>query len=285
MNLISNENNYSFVFIDIDQIRNFTIINLKIKNENYYQIHPIGNCKKYYVLKITKRVNYENTYNFLIEYEIQQLLKHRNILKTFNIFLNDSIYLHSILYENWQYTLDQRIKMGPLTNVELNEFLYQIAEGMKYVHSKNIIHRNLNHQSIVLKNNEIKITKFDLSIFNLPDEQLDSLEKDRIDSMEYTAPEIKYNEIYDEKVNVYSFGMIVLFFVNKGTIPNSLIKSNRIVYNSLLTTYWTDFINQCINCDPHKRPSFEIICNTMSLNFYSLISISQSEKKRNEIIY
>jgi serine/threonine protein kinase len=77
------------------------------------------------------------------------------------------------------------------------------------MHKKNITHRDLKPENILLEskdrnNLEIKISDFGFSCFFDPKEGLDLV----LGSPLYMAPEIILNKKYNEKVDIWSIGVI-----------------------------------------------------------------------------
>ena len=84
------------------------------------------------------------------------------------------------------------------------------------MHSKNIVHRDIKPENILLegksdKNYEIKISDFGFSCFFDPSEGLELF----IGSPLYMAPEIIQNKIYNEKVDIWSIGVISYMLLTK----------------------------------------------------------------------
>ena len=83
------------------------------------------------------------------------------------------------------------------------EIFIQCLRGLTYIHEQNIIHRYLKHDTIIFdSNDQVKIINFKYAI------EKDKNDNNKIDIGFLTAPEMKKKEDYDEKVDVYSLGII-----------------------------------------------------------------------------
>lgn len=95
---------------------------------------------------------------------------------------------------------------------------FEIAEGMEYIHSKRIIHRDLNPFNILLKeSNESnafdvtpKICDFGLSCSSINDVQKTL----NVGTFRYKAPEVIEGGYYGMQADVYSYAMILCELVN-----------------------------------------------------------------------
>jgi len=90
---------------------------------------------------------------------------------------------------------------------DIRLFLYQILEGVKYCHSKKILHRDLKPQNILIsKNGIIKLADFGLArIFSVP---IRPYTKEVL-TLWYRAPEILMGiEEYSEFVDMWAVGCI-----------------------------------------------------------------------------
>lgn len=94
----------------------------------------------------------------------------------------------------------------------------EIAFGMSYIHSMGMMHRNLKLENILLNYAyEFKIINFDLVGFFLEKSMIESHTKG-IGTFAYMSPEMVNEEKYDNKTDVYSYG-IVLFAIIAGHLP------------------------------------------------------------------
>jgi len=96
-------------------------------------------------------------------------------------------------------------------------FFQSLTEGMEYCHSKNVIHRDLKHDNCLLGENfVVKITDFGFATHYYKEEG--TLMKTAIGTAQYAAPEILAGEKYNEKVDIFSMG-VMLFICLAGCQP------------------------------------------------------------------
>lgn len=99
----------------------------------------------------------------------------------------------------------------------------------------------------------------------------------------FMAPEIINEENYNEKVDVYSFGVLAYFILSDGQMPN--IKIRDIVNGRMapippeFSQLANDLITKCWNFDPSQRPSFDEICTLLEENNYKLIDHDEASMR------
>ncbi len=162
--------------------------NSKSTNQNAFSCGPNNN-------KFTLEV--KNNQKIKNEFEIMKMLDHPNVLKAVDIIYDDKK-VPSILYEKCSTDLKHAIQNKIFSKVQLVYSIFQIAEGMKYIHSRKIIHLNLNPTNILIsEDGTIKISDFK--------------------NAEKITSENETKEIDD----VYSFGKIVYFILSGREINDS----------------------------------------------------------------
>lgn len=174
---------------------------------------------------------------------INKKLNHPSILKYVGYSLTDfenkpnpiilMEYSKVIFYDNIiRNDVGDDYYLSELTDTQKLIIIYGIAIGMSYLHSHNIIHRNLKLENILIDESFYpKINGFDYSIeipsnFSQTESIKELLYKG---SPRYFSPEIRDNIEYSKSSDVYAFGILMyeiisnkkFYFANNG-IKNAL---------------------------------------------------------------
>ncbi|XP_066510831.1 LIM domain kinase 2-like [Hoplias malabaricus] len=179
------------------------------------------------VMKELIRCDEETQKTFLKEVKVMRSLDHPNVLKFIGVLYKDKrLNLITEFIEGG--TLKDFIRdMDPFPWRQRVSFAKGIACGMAYLHSMSIIHRDLNsHNCLVKLDNTVVVADFGLSRL-VKDDKVKHPPPDkpnkkrlfrRIDRKKrYTvvgnpywmAPEMLNGKRYDEKVDVFSFGIVL----------------------------------------------------------------------------
>lgn len=230
-----------------------------------------------YVMKKMKKIDQKTGKKFVKEYELLNSLHHPNILKTYGIFIDDKSPL-SILLEFCEQDMTDAIKNKDFSTINILCWIFQIAEGMKYVHSKNIIHLDLKPGNIlVTKDGNVKICDFGIAKLFSP-EEMTSISGE-LGTAFYMAPEVLNHEKINEKVDVYSFGVLMFFVLNNGQVPGlKILQGKKLDFPPKFTNFAKNLIEACLSQIPDERPSFSNICSQLKENNFELVSIDESEK-------
>lgn len=217
-------------------------------------------------LKINRKIN--NLDNNLLEYETSsKLIKFEESSYSINesVGSEDSEYDENlynkfifIQMELCKQNLKEYLKENKLNFNEKIKICTQIIEGIKYIHDNNIIHRDLKLTNIFISfDNIIKIGDFGLAS-NIYD-----LNFEEVGTSSYIAPEILENKEYDNRVDLYSLGVIILeIFGNFKTNMEKMIKIREINKNKCKifeNSNLNILISSLLNKDPNKRHSLENI--------------------------
>jgi len=148
----------------------------------------------------------------------------------------------------------------------IKKWAIQILDGIQFLHTNDIIHRDIKSDNIFIKSDTGNIFIGDFGLAKKsPDDKIHTM----LGTPEFMAPEI-YEEEYNHKVDIYSFGMCLLELLT-GQIPyNECISipqiwkkvNNNIKPESLETVKIEaakKLILACILTESNKRPTIEEI--------------------------
>ena len=150
---------------------------------------------------------------------------------------------------------------------DITKIAYQMASGIAYLHSKNIIHRDLKTGNILVSNeNEARVTDFGIS------RKVDTTMTGKIGTYNYMAPEVIAESRYSLKADTFSFGMMLWEMVtrtppfasmNEITICRNICDNNRPPIPKSVSPELKALITSCWAQDPNVRPSFTQIMEAM----------------------
>jgi serine/threonine protein kinase len=171
----------------------------------------------------------------LRELKLLRTLKHENIinLKTILRPLDtsnfDEIYC---IFELMETDLASIIKSPqPLSEEHCQFFLYQILRGLKYIHSRNVIHRDLKPRNLLVNSNcDLKICDLGLARcdFTTLNRQTAAM-TDYVATRWYRAPEVILTwEKYTKAIDMWSVGCIFAELMGRQPIFPGIDSSNQI---------------------------------------------------------
>jgi len=146
-----------------------------------------------------------------------------------------------------------------------------VASGMCYLHAQSpaVVHRDLKSENLLLT--EDWVTK--IADFGLARVKSHSTTMTQCGTPKYMAPEVLKGERYNEKADIYSYG-IVLWELITHKEPygdmHPMTAAMKIAYQGLRPKIPTncdpgyrDLIKDCWATNPAARPSFEEICKRL----------------------
>ena len=254
------------------------------------------NENMYYATKIIKSSYFKNPkgYKYLCdEINILKDLNHPNILKYIeHRKTKEKMYIITEYYNggtlgDFLYNY-QRIYNNKNLSEEIVQYIMrQIVEGMKYIHNKKIIHRDICPDNIMLHYEDendrinknimkakIKIIDFGFAKYLKKGELTTSI----LCTSNYMDPIILFrlNNIleykdygYDEKVDIWSLG-IIFYELLTGNIPFVAIRMTELVEKVKKGDYYVpgtisneafSFLTSMLEYDPKKRESIDILYN------------------------
>uniref|UniRef100_A0A3B4ZRF9 non-specific serine/threonine protein kinase n=1 Tax=Stegastes partitus TaxID=144197 RepID=A0A3B4ZRF9_9TELE len=242
------------------------------------------------VMKELIRSDEETQKTFLKEVKVMRCLDHPNVLKFIGLFYKDKrIHFVSEYIQGGtlRETIEKMDKDFPW-NIRVG-YAKDIAAGMAYLHSMNVIHRDLNsHNCLVRENQSVVVADFGLARLVMEERnqnRTSSLERPakgalsefrRLDRRKrYTvvgnpywmAPEMIHGKTYDERVDIFSFGIMICEIIGRVSAdPDYLPRTNDFGLNvaGFLQQYhppqcpsaFLPLAVFCCDMDADKRPTF-----------------------------
>nr|XP_033954501.1 MAP/microtubule affinity-regulating kinase 4 isoform X3 [Pseudochaenichthys georgianus] len=150
------------------------------------------------------------------EVRIMKGLNHPNIVQLFEVIETDKTLYLIMEYASGGEVFDYLVSHGRMKEVEARAKFRQIVSAVNYCHTKNIVHRDLKAENLLLDADaNIKIADFGFSNEFTLGNKLDTF----CGSPPYAAPELFQGKKYDgPEVDVWSLG-VILYTLVSGSLP------------------------------------------------------------------
>lgn len=204
---------------------------------------------------------------------LEQFNRELSVLQT--VYHPNIVHLHDIIYsDNLVIIVTEYCECGDLLSMMLNEkisneiaarkYFIDILEGVSYIHSREISHRDIKLENIFVDSNGTA----KLGDFGLCHHTAGGLLKTHCGSPLYVAPEIVEAKPYDGKaLDIWSLG-VVLFMITTGTSPWESKNVDKMYQEILeckvnipfyLTPSLVDLLGSMLQKDPQMRPKADEI--------------------------
>ncbi|CAB4285692.1 unnamed protein product [Prunus armeniaca] len=156
------------------------------------------------------------------------LAPHPNILKLFNVFETDDS-LAMVLELCEPTTLYDRIIKRPLSEPEAASIIKQLLEAISHCHRVGVVHRDLKPENILFDSrNNLKLADFGSAEWVSEGGSMEGV----VGTPYYVAPEVLMGRAYNEKVDVWSAG--VMLYIMLGGIPPFYGESASEIFEAVL---------------------------------------------------
>ncbi|XP_062393507.1 MAP/microtubule affinity-regulating kinase 4 [Sardina pilchardus] len=150
------------------------------------------------------------------EVRIMKGLHHPNIVKLFEVIETEKTLYLIMEYASGGEVFDYLVSHGRMKEIEARAKFRQIVSAVHYCHQKNIVHRDLKAENLLLDADaNIKIADFGFSNEFTLGNKLDTF----CGSPPYAAPELFQGKKYDgPEVDIWSLG-VILYTLVSGSLP------------------------------------------------------------------
>lgn len=220
----------------------------------------------------SKRLNEDELTHFIRELKIMVKLNHVCILP-FLGWTNTAPFWIVTEYMPFRSLYTGLRDYDFLTPTNKSIILYGVSKGMEKLHSLNIIHRDLKSLNILLDEKKYpKISDFGMSKKKT---DADNTMTKQMGTPHWMAPEMFENANYNNKVDVYSFG-ILIWEVVTGQTPFAGLNGVQIAFavtkNKQRPIFPSDYqekkliklATKCWHQDPNKRPTFAYVSKKLA---------------------
>jgi hypothetical protein len=143
------------------------------------------------------------------EIEIQQNLRHPNVLRLYGYFHDEKRIFLMLEFAGKGELYKQLTKFGSFSERRSAVYIDQMADALSYLHAKHVIHRDIKPENLLLGiNGELKIGDFGWSV-HAPSNRRTTL----CGTLDYLPPEMVEGREHNEKVDYWALGVLTYEFI------------------------------------------------------------------------
>ena len=192
------------------------------------------------------------------EIDIFKFCKHPNIIRFIDSFENYKYlflvveYLQGGDFKEYVFNRNYSLKEDKCAKI-----MKQIGEALQYLHMNGIIHRDIKPENILVSNKLVsQYTVFKIMDFGLSKiKGINEKARESYGTLCYVAPEILLKKPYDEKIDIYSLGIVLYYALSKKIPFDYEHNEDRIIKRTLLRN--PEFPSK--NWSNRSRESMELI--------------------------
>ncbi|KAI0299493.1 kinase-like domain-containing protein [Russula brevipes] len=192
------------------------------------------------------------------EIEIQQNLRHPNVLRLYGYFHDEKRIFLMLEFAGKGELYKQLTKYGSFSERRSAVYIDQMADALSYLHSKHVIHRDIKPENLLLGiNGELKIGDFGWSV-HAPSNRRTTL----CGTLDYLPPEMVEGREHNEKVDYWALGVLTYEFI-VGSPPFEEMSGYNATYKRIakvdlrippkVSAEARDLIVNLLQYDPEKR--------------------------------
>ena len=228
---------------------------------------------KSYTLSATAYSADKELLNIKHELSILKSLNHPNVVKYFQVDYNDQTNTVDILMEYVPSGSMNALlaKYARFSEAAIRNYTRQLLEGLSYLHSNEIIHRDLKSANLLITEGGcLKLSDFGCS--RRFDSSVSAQSQSFKGSPYWMAPEVVSREGHSFPADIWSLGCLVIEMAS-GKPPWSnfsnlsrevlklIAKPKNLPKFPKVSVALRDFIGQCLQREPERRPTAQELMN------------------------
>ncbi|XP_074650035.1 tyrosine-protein kinase CSK-like isoform X2 [Tubulanus polymorphus] len=207
---------------------------------------------------------------FLSEASLMTSLRHQNLVELLGVVLGDTMYIVTEFMAKGNL-VDYLRSRGRtvITKKDQINFASDTSEGMAYLESQKVVHRDLAARNVLISDEGVaKVSDFGLARHS------DDHQEGGLIPIKWTSPEALRHNIFTNKSDIWSFGVLLWEIYSFGRNPYPRIPVKEVA--TLVERGYRmgapegcpsdifDIMNSCWEPEPESRPTFEKIRKKLS---------------------
>ena len=213
-----------------------------------------------------------NSEHFKREIEFCEKFQHPSLMRCYGFIRSSKLNVNAIIYEF--------LSNGPLNSYiqKVDDMfsiisIYRIFEGIEYLQSNHLIHRDLKPQNVLLDHDFIPYIS-DLETIRSPDENQTVSTFDFGAELNSSPEQLKGQKV-SYPTDIYSFGLLIYFIYEKENMIkspeffNDLLNGKEITQMKNGTVNMQNIYNSCVKINPNERITIDEIKGKLFKDFCS----------------
>eukprot|EP00347_Sterkiella_histriomuscorum_P006443 403352757 len=217
-----------------------------------------------FAMKVYNQNKSEMMAKDLVEFKIMSQIKSKYLCQVNDSFISESEQKLCIVYEYAKYGdlvkfCNKHFDKTMIPEDLLKQWLAQTALGLKELHSRNILHRDIKPQNILVFDfDDVKIADYGLAKFVNQDSPLN---QSVVGTEQFMSIEMQKKQPYEFSTDIFSLGLTFIYLMTKKVTNRS--KDGNYVFPKI-TGYSRSFISlilSMVNIRMELRPAVDDILN------------------------